>query len=149
MAKSSRPNRYRRIPSIKWVLILRIKKKCRRRKKRGRRRPQRIEVIRSSSSSLQRFCRKGGTMNNNQQQRSFFFNVDWLMVFLYLILCAIGVVNIHSAVFKPQSPSWFDLSTDYGKQILYVIIGSCVGIMILLLDSRFFSSLAPFFYGIT
>ncbi|HEX3387126.1 MAG TPA: rod shape-determining protein RodA [Mucilaginibacter sp.] len=88
-------------------------------------------------------------MNNNQQQRSFFFNVDWLMVFIYLSLCTIGVLNIHSAVFKPQSPSWFDMGTDYGKQILYIIIGSCVGIVILLLDSRFFSSLAPFFYGIT
>ncbi|MBS1532403.1 MAG: rod shape-determining protein RodA [Bacteroidetes bacterium] len=87
-------------------------------------------------------------MNNNQPQRSFFFNVDWLMVFIYLALCTIGVLNIHSAVFKPQSPSWFDLSTDYGKQILYVIIGGCIGIMILLLDGRFFSSMAPFFYGI-
>ena len=37
--------------------------------------------------------RKGGKMNNNQQQRSFFFNVDWLMVFIYLALCAIGVLN--------------------------------------------------------
>jgi rod shape determining protein RodA len=71
------------------------------------------------------------------------------MVFIYLSLCTIGVLNIHSAVFKPQSPSWFDMGTDYGKQILYIIIGSCVGIVILLLDSRFFSSLAPFFYGIT
>jgi len=88
-------------------------------------------------------------MNNNQQQRSFFFNVDWLMVFIYLALCTIGILNIHSAVYRQQSPSFFDLSTDYGKQLMFVIIGLCVGIMILLLDSRFFSSLAPVFYGIT
>lgn len=88
-------------------------------------------------------------MNNNQQQRSFFFNVDWLMVFIYLALCTIGIVNIHSAVFNNKYPSLLDLNTDYGKQLLYVIIGLCIGIMILLLESRFFSSLAPFFYGIT
>ncbi len=28
-------------------------------------------------------------------QRSFFFNVDWLMVFIYLALCTIGWFNIH------------------------------------------------------
>jgi rod shape determining protein RodA len=88
-------------------------------------------------------------MNNNNQQRSFFFNVDWLMVFIYLALCAIGITNIYSVMYNPKSPALFDLSTDYGKQLLFVIIGLCVGIVILLLDSRFFSSLAPVFYGIT
>jgi rod shape determining protein RodA len=88
-------------------------------------------------------------MNNNNQQRSFFFNVDWLMVFIYLALCAIGITNIYSVMYNPKSPELFDLSTDYGKQLLFVIIGLCVGIVILLLDSRFFSSLAPVFYGIT
>lgn len=86
---------------------------------------------------------------NTNQQRSFFFNVDWLMVFLYLALCAIGLVNIHSAVFDDKHPGFFDLSTDYGKQLIYIIIGITVGIVILLLESRFFSALSPFFYGVT
>jgi len=88
-------------------------------------------------------------MNNNQQQRSFFFNVDWVMVIIYLALCTIGVVNIHSAMYDDKHPSLLDFSTDYGKQLLYIIVGVTVGIVILLLESRFFSSLAPFFYGIT
>jgi rod shape determining protein RodA len=88
-------------------------------------------------------------MNNNQQQRSFFFNVDWVMVIIYLALCTIGVVNIHSAMYDDKHPSLLDFSTDYGKQLLYIIVGVTVGIVILLLESRFFSSLAPFFYGVT
>ena len=88
-------------------------------------------------------------MNNNQQQRSFFFNVDWVIVIIYLALCTIGLFNIHSAMFDEKHPSFLDFSTDYGKQLLYIMVGVTVGIVILLLESRFFSSLAPFFYGVT
>ncbi|MDB5133547.1 MAG: rodA [Mucilaginibacter sp.] len=85
-------------------------------------------------------------MNN---QRSFFFNVDWVMVFIYLALCTIGWLNIHSAVYDEKHPYFMDLDTNYGKQFVYIIIGIITGIVILLLENRFFSTLAPVFYGIT
>jgi rod shape determining protein RodA len=88
-------------------------------------------------------------MNNYQQQRGFFFNVDWVVVFIYLALCFIGLLNIHSAVFNDKYPSFLDFNTDYGKQLLYVITGIIVAIVILLLESRFFTALSPVFYGIT
>ena len=86
---------------------------------------------------------------NTNQQRSFFFNVDWVMVFLYLALCTVGLFNIHSAVFDEKHPGFFDLTTDYGKQLIYICVGVTVGIVILLLETRFFSALSPFFYGVT
>ncbi|MGN6640583.1 MAG: rod shape-determining protein RodA [Mucilaginibacter sp.] len=86
---------------------------------------------------------------NTNPQRSFFFNVDWVMVFLYLALCFIGLLNIHSATYDEKYPTFFDFNTDYGKQLIYVGVGIFVGIFILLLESRFFSALAPVFYGIT
>jgi rod shape determining protein RodA len=82
-------------------------------------------------------------------QRSFFFNVDWLTVFLYLALCTIGLMNIHSAVYDVKHPDLFDLDTNYGKQCLYVLSGLVIGIIILLLESRFLSALAPAIYTIT
>jgi rod shape determining protein RodA len=82
-------------------------------------------------------------------QRSFFFNVDWITVFLYLALCTIGWLNIHSAAFNPKHPSAFDMSTDYGKQLVYIMVGITLGAVILLLESRFITALAPCFYGIT
>jgi rod shape determining protein RodA len=85
----------------------------------------------------------------SNQQRSFFFNVDWLMVLIYLALCAIGVLSIHSAVFDPKNPSFIDLDTNYGKQFIFVIIAIVLGIFILLLESRFLSALAPAIYTIT
>ncbi|MGZ3926081.1 MAG: rod shape-determining protein RodA, partial [Mucilaginibacter sp.] len=73
----------------------------------------------------------------NNPQRSFFFNVDWVMVFIYLALCTIGLLNIHSAVYDERHPTFLDFNTDYGKQLLYVVVGLCVGIVILLLETRF------------
>ncbi len=85
-------------------------------------------------------------MNN---QRSFFFNVDWVIVFIYLALCTIGWFNIHAAVFDERHPGMLSLDTNYGKQFLYIVIGILVGIVILLLETRFITALVPAFYGIT
>ncbi|GAA3970706.1 rod shape-determining protein RodA [Mucilaginibacter dorajii] len=86
---------------------------------------------------------------NNHNQRSFFFNVDWVMVFLYLALCTIGWFNIHAAVYDEKHPSIIDISTVYGKQFIYIMVGIVVGMIILLLESRFLAALAPAFYAIT
>ena len=85
-------------------------------------------------------------MNN---QRSFFFNVDWITVFIYLALCTIGWFNIHAAVFDEKHPGILDIETNYGKQFLFIIISLTLGIIILLLESRFITALSPGFYGIT
>lgn len=85
-------------------------------------------------------------MNN---QRSFFFNVDWVTVFIYLALCTIGWFNIHSAVFDDRHPGILDFKTDSSKQLLYIVISLVIGVVILLLESRFITALAPAFYGIT
>ncbi|OCX52472.1 rod shape-determining protein RodA [Mucilaginibacter sp. PPCGB 2223] len=82
-------------------------------------------------------------------QRSFFFNVDWITVFIYLALCTIGWFNIHSAVYDDKYPSIIGLHTNYGKQLLFIIASISLATIILLLDSRFFSALTPFFYGMT
>jgi rod shape determining protein RodA len=85
-------------------------------------------------------------MNN---QRSFFFNVDWVTVLIYLALCTIGWFNIHAAVFDETHPSIIDVSTNYGKQFIWIVTAIILGGVILLLDSRFFSALTPVFYSVT
>lgn len=85
-------------------------------------------------------------MNN---QRSFFFNVDWLTVLLYLALCTIGWFNIHAAIFDEAHPSFIDLDTNYGKQFIFIMSSIVLAIVILLLDSRFFTGLAPVAYTVT
>ena len=86
-------------------------------------------------------------MNNNQ--RSFFFNVDWLTVFVYLALCTIGLLSIHSAVFNPDHPGLIDTQTNYGKQFIFIIVSAIMAVFILLLESRFLSALSPAIYIVT
>jgi rod shape determining protein RodA len=86
---------------------------------------------------------------NTHNQRSFFFNVDWITVFIYLALCTIGWFNIHSAVYDEKYPSVLGFHTDYSKQFFFILVSVTFAIIILLLDSRFFSALAPVFYGVT
>ena len=85
-------------------------------------------------------------MNN---QRSPFFNVDWIVVLIFLALCIIGWFNIHAAVYNPDKPSIFNLDTNYGKQLIFIISALVLGMVILLMDSKFFNTFSPVFYGIT
>jgi len=85
-------------------------------------------------------------MNN---QRSLLFNVDWFVILTYISLCVIGWFNIHAAVYDPQNPSILDLDTNYGKQLIFIISAIIIGFAILLLDSKFFNTFSPIFYGIT
>ncbi|TFF38855.1 rod shape-determining protein RodA [Mucilaginibacter psychrotolerans] len=88
-------------------------------------------------------------MNNSNQRSSFFSNVDWLTVFLFITLCVIGWFNIHAAVYDENKPSIIDTDTRYGKQFIYIVVAIVLAMLILLLESRFLSALAPFFYVTT
>ncbi|GAB3933312.1 rod shape-determining protein RodA [Mucilaginibacter myungsuensis] len=83
------------------------------------------------------------------EQRSLFFNVDWLLILIYVALCMIGWFNIRAAVFDPEHTSLFDTHTRYGSQFIFLIVAFVVGTVILLLESRFLSALAPTFYVAT
>lgn len=83
------------------------------------------------------------------QQRSFFYNVDWISILIYLALCTIGLLNIHSAVYDPNNESLLDLDANYGKQFIFIISSVVIAVIILLLEGRFITALAPAIYVIT
>ncbi len=84
-----------------------------------------------------------------QKTRSVFHNVDWLTIFLYLCLVLIGWINIYAAVYDADHQSILDLSRNYGKQLLWILSSFVIIAVILLLDSKFFSTFAFGFYGLT
>ncbi len=88
-------------------------------------------------------------MNNAYSNKGFFFKVDGLTIFLYLCLITIGWFNIYASVYTDEAISIFDLSTNFGKQLIFIIISIIVGVSILLIDSKFYSTFSPIFYGIT
>ncbi|RYF09397.1 MAG: rod shape-determining protein RodA, partial [Flavobacteriales bacterium] len=86
---------------------------------------------------------------NNNHTRSFFFNVDGFTILLFLALMAVGWFNIYAAVYTDETVSIFDLNTNFGKQLIFIIAAIVVGTVILLLDNKFFLTFSPFLYGIT
>ena len=84
-----------------------------------------------------------------QQNNRFFFNVDWITILIYMLLCAIGFLNIFSVQYDPDKSEAFSFATEYGKQLIFIISALLLGLSILLLDAKFFSVFAPIIYAVT
>ena len=73
-------------------------------------------------------------------------NIDWLTVVLYLMLVLIGWINIYSAVYNEEHHSIFDFSQRYGKQMIWIVASFVIAILIMIIDSNFYSFFAYFLY---
>lgn len=85
----------------------------------------------------------------NPNRKFFNSRIDWLTILLWLSLCVIGWFNIRAAVYDPEHPSLVSLSTNYGKQFIFIISAILLGATLLIIDSRFYNSASPVLYGIT
>ncbi|MBT8264858.1 MAG: rod shape-determining protein RodA, partial [Muriicola sp.] len=75
--------------------------------------------------------------------------IDWLTIWFFILLVAIGWVNIYSTTFSEESSSIFDFSQLYGKQLFFIGV-SLVGVLILLaLEAHFYERFSSVFYIIT
>ncbi|MFN5323723.1 MAG: rod shape-determining protein RodA [Bacteroidota bacterium] len=77
-----------------------------------------------------------------RQQRSIFENIDWMLVGIYMALALIGWLNIYSAVYNEDHSSIFDLSQNYGKQLIWILTSIVIAIFILIIDSKFYEAFA-------
>lgn len=76
--------------------------------------------------------------------------IDTSIVWLYLLLVAIGVTSIFAATYREGDPivqSFFAFKTDYSKQLYYFFIAGLLAIFILLTDSKFFTATANLWYA--
>ena len=87
----------------------------------------------------------------NQKNASISKGVDWLMIWLYMILVAIGILSIFSVTYREGEnvlDGFLKLKTDYGKQFFYFLISLAIGLFILLTDSKFFTATANIWYAL-
>lgn len=77
-----------------------------------------------------------------RSQRSIFDGIDWVMVFLCLTLVLMGWVNIYAAVYNEEHQSILDATQRYGKQLIWIGLSVFVGLVILLIDGKFYSTFA-------
>ncbi|MBC3786067.1 rod shape-determining protein RodA [Spirosoma utsteinense] len=75
-------------------------------------------------------------------------NIDWLTLILYLGCVLIGWLNVYAAVYSPEDhTSLFDMSTNAGKQMMWIGTTVLLIICILVINHKFFDSFAYLFYA--
>ena len=73
---------------------------------------------------------------------------DWTTIGLYLLLVVFGWVNIYAACYNEATSALFDLSTQQGKQMLWVGAAAVVAFVTLYVEPRFWSNTAYIIYGL-
>lgn len=69
-------------------------------------------------------------------------NLDWITIMLYVILVFLGWINIYAAVYNEDHQSILDATQRYGKQLIWIGAAFFIAIIILLIDSKFYSAFA-------
>ena len=75
--------------------------------------------------------------------------IDWWLLAMYLALVVIGITTIYAAAYNENNPSLFDMSQHYGKQLFFLGISIVLGLIIMLIDAKFFNTFAYVIYGIS
>jgi len=75
-------------------------------------------------------------------------NLDWITIAIYFILVFLGWINIYSAVYDENHSSIFDFSQRYGKQLVWIGASIFLILIVLIIDSKFYSAFAYPFYGV-
>ncbi|MGM0635365.1 MAG: rod shape-determining protein RodA [Bacteroidota bacterium] len=75
------------------------------------------------------------------------FKLDWLTILIFIILVAFGWANIFSTTLTVENPEIFDLSTIYGKQLLWILLSIVLIVLVLALEAKFYMRFASVFYA--
>ena len=84
----------------------------------------------------------------NSRSNNLLANIDWVSILLYLLLVLIGWLNIYAAVYDENHSSILDISQKYGKQLLWIGAAFVLAFLVLLTDSKFFTTFSMVIYGI-
>lgn len=75
-------------------------------------------------------------------------SIDWITIFLYLVLVILGWMNIYASVYSEESAGILDFSQRYGKQLTWILAALAIAFLVQVIDSRFYSFFAYLIYGI-
>lgn len=84
-----------------------------------------------------------------KKEPGFSKGIDWSIVWLYLLLVAVGITAIYAVTSEDESlaAGFLSFKTDYSKQFYFFILAGFLGIFILVTDSKFFPATANLWYA--
>ena len=83
------------------------------------------------------------------RSKSIIGKIDIWLLIIYLALVTVGILSIYAAAFNESHPHIYDLTQNYGKQLLFFGVSLAVGFIILLIDAKFFNAFAYVLYGLS
>ena len=84
-----------------------------------------------------------------QEQNNIFAGIDWILVFIYIILVGFGWLNIFAASKTDGDIDLLSFSTKYGKQLIFISLTIPLIIIILFFNSKFYEKFASILYIIS
>lgn len=83
------------------------------------------------------------------EKNNIFFGIDWILVILYILLVGFGWMTIYATSTNEESSQLLNLSTRYGKQLLWIILCIPLIVFVLFFNSKFYEKFASILYFIS
>ena len=79
--------------------------------------------------------------------KSIYRKLDWPLIICYLLLVAIGWLNIYSSIYSEEHNSILDFSQRYGMQFIWILTSFAIAAAILFaISPKVYSVLSPLIY---
>ena len=85
---------------------------------------------------------------SNSLRKALFYRIDGIILLLYVVLVFIGITAVFSVEHRTTDKALIMMNKSYMKQLIWFGYSLLIGFMILLTDSKFFSSFAFLIYTI-
>ena len=82
-----------------------------------------------------------------RKEKNIFANIDKTSIFLYMLLILFGWISIYASQYNDDTYFAINLSSRYGKQLLFILIAFFVAFFTLIIDWKFYYSLSYLFYS--
>ena len=78
-------------------------------------------------------------------------NIDWISVFIFIILVILGWLNIYSSSLSTSTSDYsiFDTSQYYGKQMLFIVLTIPIIFVVLFADAKFYEKYSSLIFIIS
>lgn len=83
------------------------------------------------------------------EKNNIFHGIDWTLVILYVLLVVFGWMSIYATSVTEENTQLFNLTTRYGKQLLWITLCIPLIIFILFFNSKFYEKYASIFYFVS
>lgn len=84
-----------------------------------------------------------------QERTNIFYGVDWFIVIIYILLVGFGWINIYAASYSEEQTGLLNFSTEYGKQLIWILLSIPIILLTLFISGKFYEKLSSIIYLIS